>query len=354
MKSILFYFGHPAQFLFAKNTINKLQGKGHNVLIFIRSKDILEELIVSSGLNFQNILSDGRKDTTSGIILGVIKRGIRLYHLVKNNKVDIMVGTDPTLAHVGKLFGVPVITTLEDDADIIPKLARITFPFTTHIFTPNVCKVGKKYESKKLAYEGYMKLAYLHPVYFKPDHTKVQSCESPYILIRLAKLTAHHDDDITGIDLSFIDDLLEVVKGNYKIYINSEYELSGRYEQYRLKTNPSDIHHILFYSSLFISDSQSMTVEAAVLGTPSIRYSSFAGRISVLEELEKKYLLTHSITPPAKEELLETAKSMLYQNDIKALYQSRRKKMLSEKIDVTELLTDLIDRYPLSLARFRD
>ena len=39
---------------------------------------------------------------------------------------------------------------------------------------------------------------------------------------------------------------------------------------------------------MLVCDSQSMTVEAAILGIPSIRYSDFSGRIGVLEELEKR------------------------------------------------------------------
>ncbi len=57
------------------------------------------------------------------------------------------------------------------------------------------------------------------------------------------------------------------------------------------------MHHVLSFASLLICDSQSMSVEAAMLGVPSLRYSSFSGRISVLEELEHQYGLTYGINP---------------------------------------------------------
>ena len=40
-----------------------------------------------------------------------------------------------------------------------------------------------------------------------------------------------------------------------------------------------------------------MAVEAAMLGTPSLRFNDFAGKIGVLEELEHKYELTFAIPP---------------------------------------------------------
>jgi predicted glycosyltransferase len=350
---ILFYFGHPAQFLFAKNSIKNLADEGHNIKILIKRKDVLEQLIENTNFKYHNILPEGRKDSESGIVLGLLKREWRIFNYTRKAGFNLFIGTDPALIHVGKLLNIPVITPLEDDAYLIPKLTKITYPFTTHIFAPVVCKVGKDYKPKKLSYNGYMKLAYLHPNYFKADRSKIMTLSKPYILIRFAKLTAHHDVNVEGMRLEFIDKLLKIAGAEYNIYINSEYPLPDRYERFRLEIQPSDIHHVLNYSKLFISDSQSMTVEAAMLGTPSIRYSSFAGRISVLNELETKYSLTQSIKPPAEEELIRAVEEIINKKNLKEIYQDRRKKMLTDKIDVTELFTDLINRYPQSLERFK-
>jgi len=353
LKIVLFYFGHPAQFLFAKNTLRELKKKNVELHVLIKSKDVLESLVISEGIEFTNVLKGVRKDTTLGIISGVLKRDWRLFNYVRKNRVDLMVGTDPALAHVGKLMRIPVITTLEDDIEVIPKLAKITYPFTTHIFTPKVCDVGNKYEAKKLGYKGYMKLAYLHPNYFTPDISKSSLTVKPYIFVRLAKLTAHHDDDIQGMKSSFLNRILILAEDQYQVIVNSEYPLEPEYEHLRYTGSPNDIHHVLAFAELFVSDSQSMTVEAAMLGTPSIRYSDFTGKISVLEELEHTYGLTCSIKPPDEEQLFQKMEEMLSDDQLKEEHQEKREKMLSEKIDVTELLTDLIIRYPESLERFK-
>lgn len=346
---ILFYFGHPAQFLFAKNAMHLLEEMNHEISILIKSKDVLQNLLEESNFDYRNILPEGRSDTKKGMLLGLLKRDYRICKYAFRKKFDLMVGTDPSLAHVGKLFNIPVITVLEDDIDVIPRLAKTTYPFTTHIFAPRVCIVGKEYEHKKLAYDGYMKLAYLHPNYFSPDKSLAPQTSKPYVLIRLAKLTAHHDEKIQGLDLSLIDNVLELLGDNYDLLINSEYTLPMQYQKFCLKTKASNIHHVMNFCYLFISDSQSMTVEAGMLGIPSIRYSDFSGRISILNELEKEYGLTVSIKPPNLELLINTIALMLNNQDLKKEFQIKRDKMLVDKIDVTAALVTLLSDYPNSL-----
>ena len=122
----------------------------------------------------------------------------------------------------------------------------------------------------------------------------------------------------------------------------------------RLKIDPSDMHHVLAFSSMLISDSQSMSVEAAMLGVPSIRYSDFAGKISVLEELEHVYKLTFGIATNQPDKLSALLNNLLDQNDIKSEFQRRRMRMLAEKINVTTFLTWLLENYPMSISNFRN
>ena len=97
------------------------------------------------------------------------------------------------------------------------------------------------------------------------------------------------------------------------------------------------------FAALYIGDSQSMAVEAAMLGTPSIRFNDFAGRIGVLEELEKKYKLTIGIPSNDTPLLYQTIESMVDTDNLKELFQARRKKMLEDKIDVATYITNFIE-----------
>lgn len=138
------------------------------------------------------------------------------------------------------------------------------------------------------------------------------------------------------------------------VYITSERELTKHIESYRLKINLLDIHHIMAFAALFIGDSQSMSVEAAMLGTPSIRYSSFSGRIGVLEELQEKYELTYGIQPNCSDQLLSKIDELLSDSQTVELFKERRLKMLQDKIDVSAFFTWFISNYPNSLQIMKE
>jgi predicted glycosyltransferase len=348
--NLLFYFGHPAQYHFLKYSVKELRDKGHHTTIVIKTKDVLEDLLKENNEEYYNILPEGRKESKIQILGGLIKRDFRLFRYVFNKKIDLLIGTDPSLSHVGWLLRIPVVTVLEDDIDVIPSLAKLTFPFTSHIVTPNTVRVGR-FSKKQIRYDGYMKLAYLHPGYFSAKDPQI---DQPYFLIRLSGLEAYHDFGINGLNESLLDAIITKLSKNGFIYISSEKSLPAKYDRHLLEIKHSEIHHYLANAAMLISDSQSMSMEAAMLGVPSIRFSDFAGRISVLEELENKYQLTFGIKTSESQQLLERITELLSDPEMKATFQSRRKKMLSEKIDVTAFMVWLIENYPESVKIMKE
>jgi uncharacterized protein len=346
--AILVFLSHPAQFLFYKNAISELRRNGYQFFLLIKTKDILSELLDDEGFEYNNILPNVRGRSKFRIFWSLIIRDFRIWKFAREHEIHLLMGSDASLAHVGRLIGKPCITTLEDDYAVIKNLARLTYPFTTDILVPEVCDVGP-WRKKKSGYEGYMKLAYLHPVRFTPDRSKVKlTGRSPYFLIRLSGLSAHHDFGIKGISYSLLDNIIKYLSKSGNIYISSENELPPEYEIYRLKIPAKDIHHYLFYSEMLICDSQSMAVEAAVLGVPNIRISGFAGKIRILEELEHKYKLTFGISPENSVGFFSKLDELFNVQDLRNLFQSRRMEMLSEKIDVTAFLIWFIKNYPES------
>jgi uncharacterized protein len=341
---LLFYFGHPAQYHFLRNTFIKLRAKGHTIVLVIKTKDVLEKLLQENNEVYFNLLPEGRKQSKIDILVGLIKRDSRLWRFVRNKKIDLFVGTDPSLAHIGRLLHIPVLTVLEDDFEIVPSLAKLTFPFTSYIITPSIVRVGK-FANKKIGYNGYMKLAYLHPKYYSPE---IINISRPYFLLRLSQLNAHHDIGISGISDSIVDRLIKILTNKGRVLISSEKPLKSKYQSYQLNIQPSKIHHYLANAEMLISDSQSMSMEAAMLGIPSIRFSDFAGRISVLEELEKTYSLTFGIKTTFPEEFFSKINELLSIPNLPQEFQKRRQKMLSEKIDVTAFMVWLIENYPES------
>lgn len=347
---IIVYLGHPAHFHLFKNVIVSLQIKGYDVDVLIKKKDILEDLLEKSNVPYQNILEEGRGDTKLAILIGTLKRTFRLLVFALKNKPRLLVGTSVENSFIGKILNIAVINVNEDDAAVVPLYAKLSYPWADAILNPRVCYSGK-WDRKATKYESYHELAYLHPNHFKAlasvADTYVNRAK-PYVIIRFAKLNAHHDAGIKGINENIAHELIKLLKPQFDIYITSERELESQFEQYRININPKDIHHVMAFADLYIGDSQTMAAEAGVLGVPFIRFNDFVGRIGYLRELEEVYQLGFGIKTNEVDKLYQTIKKLLDMPERKAVFQERRQKMLSEKIDYAKFLTWFIDNYPES------
>ena len=229
---ILIYLGHPAHFYNYRNVIPRLKAAGHEVEILIKKKDVLQVLLDNAGLPYHNILKEGRKDTKLGILWGTLKRAWRLNEFCAVFKPDILTGTSVENSWIGKFRHIPVININEDDAPVVPKYAKLSYPWADEILTPVVCDNGK-WNDKSVKYHSYHELAYLHPNHFTPNIDIVHnyfSTDKPYFLIRFAKLKAHHDTGIKGIDTGIAQKLIDILLPHGQVFISSERELEPQFE----------------------------------------------------------------------------------------------------------------------------
>lgn len=346
----LFYLGHPAHFHLFKYVIGALKSKGHQVTISCKKKDILEELLSNAGYSYTNILPEGRNDSKAGIFYGMIKRDYRALRLVRKCKPDILIGTSVENSHLTRLLGIPSINFNEDDASVVPLYAKLSYPWASVILSPDVCDNGK-WNHKTVKYKGYHELAYLHPDYFTPDKKIVKKYFNPdqdYFILRFAGLKAHHDFGAKGINSNTARRIINILSDYGNVYITSEIKLDEELEKYRMSINPLDIHHVLAFAGIYIGDSQTMAAEAGVLGVPFIRYNDFVGRIGYLNDLENKYELGYGIRFGDEALLLSRIKELVSDNFKAQNFGERRKKLLSEKIDVLQYFVWFIENYPES------
>lgn len=345
---ILFYLGHPAHFHLFKNIIKNLSCN-NEVAILTKKKDILDELLKKSGINYLNIMPAGRKATRISIAAGLLKRDYRMLKYCIKFKPDVMIGTSPEICHIGKFLNIPSVNVNEDDASAVPSYAKLCYPFATDILTPRSCDNGK-WNFKSIKYNSYHELAYLHPDIFTPDEkilTKY-NIKKPFYILRFSALNAYHDTGVKGINKELGQEIINKLISRGNIYITSERKLEEEFEKYRLDINPLDIHHVLYFSDMYIGDSQTMAAESAVLGVPSLRFNDFVGKLGYLEELEIKYHLTFGYKSDDTNGLLNKIDEILISNDIKKIWYERRNKMLSEKIDTTKFFVWFIENYPAS------
>ncbi len=373
---ILVYMGHPAHFYLYKNTIKQLREDGHQVEILIKKKDILQTLLDNQGWEYHNILQEGRKNSKLGMLIGMLKRAWRQNKFCAQYKPDILTGTSVENSYIGKWRHIPVINCNEDDAAVVPLYAKLSYPWANAILNPIVCNSGK-WDSKATKYPSYQELAYLHPNHFTADAKVVTGygidVTKPYFVMRFASLHAHHDNGIKGINTEIAERLVKILEPFGTIYITSERPLEPQFEKYRIKINPLDMHHVMAFASLYIGDSQTMAAEAGVLGVPFVRFNDFVGRIGYLRELEDTYELGYgihasvlpadspirrndgSVQPSGVEALYERVEQLVATSaeERKATFQSRREKMLAEKIDCAKFLTWFIENYPQSVDAVR-
>jgi predicted glycosyltransferase len=326
-----------------KHPVQILEARGVRVVVAAKRKDILEDLMRDGGWAYHNVMPRKRRTGAMGMAIDLAVRDWRIFQLARHTRPDVLVGTSAEIAHVGRVLGIPSLVICEDDADVVPLLARAAYPFATAIVSPDVVRAGR-WETKKIGYAGYQKLSYLHPRRFTPDRSvaeRLSPSGSRYFVIRTVELTAHHDRGIKGLTQELVVEAVRRLEVSGRVYISSEGAVPSALKDHQLVINPAEIHHVLAGCSGYIGDSQSMAVEAAILGVPSIRYSDFSGRISVLEELEHRYLLTEGIPTSDPRRLLHAVDRLASGELPPSLWQERRDRMLSEKVDVASFWSDL-------------
>jgi predicted glycosyltransferase len=270
-----------------------------------------------------------------------------------------MLGTDISIAHVGKYFGIPSFIYNEDDFEINKLFCKATYPFAKYVVSPEYTSVGK-FEPKKVGYNGIQKMSYLNPKYFTPNIKVLKdlgvNSEEPFFIIRLVSLTSGHD--IEGKHIGLGDELLkkiiEFLKPRGKVFITSEDSLTDELNEYQLKIKPNQMHDIMAYATLFIGDSQSMCAEAGILGTPFIRYNDFVGKIQYLNDLENKYKMGWGVKTNEPERIFSIIEELFKMNNVKEVWLEKRKKLFNEKIDLNALSIWMIENYPESVRTLQE
>lgn len=354
----LFFFVHPSKYHLYRNTINELLRKGHEVKIFITSKDVLEDLVKNEGWDFVNIFPEGRKikglNAKFSAFINTFRTLSRINSYIKNKKYDLFI-TDDLLTITGRIKRIPSILFQDDDITAVPE-SILVLATAKYILAP-ICTNFNYYNKRKIGFNGFKASAYLHPNHFKPDIgvlNKYDLKNKRFFIIRLVSLTATHDTGKKGLDDEDVDTIIDKLIPLGEVIISTQRPLSGKYEKFRKKIAPEHFLHIIAFADLFISDSQTMSMEAGYLGTPYIRFNDFVGRIGYLNELEKRYELGFGIPTKDKKRLMSKIDELLQVPNIKNNWTLKRKQMLEETVDLTKFMVWLYENYPNSIKIIRD
>ena len=145
--------------------------------------------------------------------------------------------------------------------------------------------------------------------------------------------------------------LIKVLESHGRVIITTERNIDDEFLPYKMSISQEQIHNLLYYATMLIGDSQTMTSEAALLGTPAIKCNSFAGRLAVPNEIEQRYGLCYSFLPEQVESFFDKIEELLSMPDLKEEWHRRNSRLLVDKIDVTAFLTWFVEGYPQSVEK---
>lgn len=345
--NLLIDINHPAHVHLLRNTYSMLVEDGNKVIVVVKDISSAKQLFDLYGIPYINI---GKKNDSLG------KKGLdqlvydwRLRKLVSKNKINVGIGSSINIPHVSKLSRMKSIILDDDDDEVEPLFVKFGHPFADTILSPADTPRKSKH---KIYVNSYHELAYLHPNRFTPDPSVLADAGvkegEPYFILRFNAFKAHHDVGVVGLTIENKRRLVQYLSSKGKVFITTERNIDDEFKPYQLKVSPEKAHSLMYYATMFVGDSQTMTSEAAVLGTPAIRCNTFVGRIHYLEEEEHKYGLTYGFRPEQSELMFQKIDELLSMPDLKEEWQRRRQKLLSEKIDYSAFLTWFIENYPES------
>ena len=345
--NVLIDINHPAHVHLFRNVHAMLVEHGNKVLVVVKEIPSAMKLLDLYGIPYLNI---GKKDDN------IMKKGLdqvvydkRLLKIVHEHHIDLGLGSSINIPHVSKLSKMKSVILDDDDDEVEPLFTQFGHPFADTILSP----VGTPRKSKKTVFvNAYHELAYLHPNRFKPDASVLQDAGvkagEPYFILRFNAFKAHHDAGVVGLTIENKRRLVHYLESKGKVFITTERDIDDEFKPYQLNVSPEKAHSLMYYATMLVGDSQTMTSEAAVLGTPAIRCNTFVGRIHYLEEEEHKYGLTYGFRPDEAEKMFEKINELLAMPNLKEVWQTRRQKLLSEKIDYTQFLAWFVENYPES------
>lgn len=341
----LFYdINHPVQALMLRPVIRELESRGHTSHVFARDKDVTLGLLERFGISASTLAA--RRRGRVGSLVELISREAGLLKRALALRPRAIIGTSVHAARVGRLSGAASIVINDDDAAAVPLFVRLAYPLADVIAKPKC--LDFEAHPRQVTYRGNQQLFYLHPSRFQPDpeiHGELGlESHQRFGVIRLSALDAHHDVGVRGLGRAHLQEIARRVPKDITVFASLE-KTQDLPEGWRpIQLPPDRLHHVLAFAEFFLGDGQTMTAEAAVLGTPALRLNDFVGRISYLKQLES-YGLAFGFRPGSEAALLETLTTLLDGTRPRAAFGEARGRFLSDMVDPLPWFVDLVSSH---------
>ncbi|MDD4848017.1 MAG: DUF354 domain-containing protein [Bacteroidales bacterium] len=284
----LFELNHPKHYYQFKYIMSQLEKDGHDVLVLARDKDVLLKILEEEHIEYK--IFGLHKKTLLGKLASSISIFWNYKKIVVQYKPDVIISK-------ASVYGCYIAkkklckSVIFPDSEVVKLTNKVVVPLATKVVTPETFALD--YGTKHIRIGGLFENCYLDPNVFIPNESYLEqySIKKPYAILRFIGWNANHDVNQWGFSAEQKVALVNKLSTKLNVYISSESNLPIELENYKIKIPASLMHHILYFASLYIGDSQTMATEAALMGTPCIRYNSFVGDhdMSNFKVLENKY-----------------------------------------------------------------
>lgn len=262
--------------------------KEHELLITTREYKETNELLELKGISAEVVGKHGG-GTLEGKLIASIERTEKLSQLVQAEKPNVLVSlASPEASRVA--FGLKIPHVCINDIPEAEAVARLTAPLATLIVTPKLIpkEVWQKYGVQKeriVQYDALDPVAWLKG--FKPNNEVLELLKikkgKPTVTFRTEEIfAAYLANKVSGsssLVLPIVNELMEKIDANFIVLPRYREQdetisqlLNGRaFIPHHAIDGPSLLH----YSDIFIGSGGTMTLESALLGTPTISCRPF-------------------------------------------------------------------------------
>ena len=198
--AILIDIGHPAHVHLFRNYIVNLQNTKQKFIVVSRDKEITNQLL--DYYKIPHISISKQAKGLFAMLIELLIRDFKIFKLHNKHKFKTAIGTSVSIGHLTFFsFGkVKSYNFNEDDDNFVPLYAKISYPFNTKIVIPNGVEY-KKWGSKRVLYNSYHELAYLHPSNFKPD----EKILAKYGLVKNEYNAKNHQGRFAGVSCDWYE-----------------------------------------------------------------------------------------------------------------------------------------------------
>lgn len=267
--------------------MKRWQGRGHELKIVTRDKDITHQLLDLFSIPYVCL---SKQKTGLGLAQELLKRWCKLTIMLRDYRPDIVLSIGGiTTSLPSRLLGIPNIALTDTETAELSN--RIAFPFADRVLTPEW--FTKDFGRHHYRYRSFHEWSYLHPDEFIPDPELVKgegiNPDQPYTVVRFVSWNALHDQGEKGFSTQDAVRLIQQLSSTMKVVLTTETPPPEVLKKFVVAIRIDRMHHVMAFSRLVVGESPSMCAEAALMGVPSVLASSWAGECGNMKVLSDQF-----------------------------------------------------------------